>query len=263
MENINIGIINMIIANKIKNSYLTNESLTESKQYAQNLLVTIKNSPILQLEFEVYNNLNSKYIENESLATRYIDNNIKLFETYTIDELETEHNKLKDFVKTNSLTEGVTIAGEKTVLFNAIDYLIKESLNIPNQINVNKVHESYTTVLNHLMTPKNKVLNVEDIEMVNEEIIEIATNKFNQKYGQLDGDSKKLFQTLIKSTDEEKKSLLETYKAEGLAVLQNLNKENVKENVTRAIKKINEMKYNKENIDNDIIDLYELKRGLE
>jgi hypothetical protein len=44
--------------------------------------------------------------------------------------------------------------------------------------------------------------------------------------------------------------------------LNSINEENKSEKVEKTINKINEMKYNQETIDDDIIDLHELKQGL-
>ena len=54
MKNVNIGIANLIISNKLNESYINGELLAESKEAATNLLDVVKKSPILQLEFKVY-----------------------------------------------------------------------------------------------------------------------------------------------------------------------------------------------------------------
>ena len=84
MKNTNIGIANLVISNKLKESYFNNNLIEESKKLTTDFLDIVKSSPILQLEFKVFNNLDNKVIENDLIATRYIDSNIKLFEIYTI-----------------------------------------------------------------------------------------------------------------------------------------------------------------------------------
>jgi len=146
------------------------------------------------------------------------------------------------------------------LLYTAIDKLIIESLNDYGKIDVDAIHESFTIVLNHVKSAK--VMREENAEMINEEVIEIAVNKFNEKYESLNEDDKNLLQKLIKSTDGEKEELLESYKTESLVILERMNKESVKDSVTKAIQKIKEMVYNREKVDDDIISLYELKKEL-
>ena len=90
MENVNIGIANLIISNKLKESYFNDNLIVESKKIAKDFFDVVKESPVLQLEFKVFNNVENKHIENEQAATRYIDNNIKLFEIYTNEEIGEE-----------------------------------------------------------------------------------------------------------------------------------------------------------------------------
>lgn len=258
MENINIGIINMIISNQLKESYFNSDLLVETNTNTNKFFNIIKESPILQLEFKIYKNIDNKHIENEILATRYIDNNINLFEIYTIEELETERAKLKEFM----IDESKLLDDDKVKLYNSIDNLIKESLQHHANVNVDVVHESFATVLKHIKEPKINLLENDDVGLINEEVLEIAIEKFNKKYELLDENDKKLFQKLIKANDSGKKEIFETQKKESLETLEKLNKDNVKDNVTKVIQKINEMKYNKDKIINDIVDLYELKKEL-
>lgn len=258
MKNINIGIVNLLISNKLKDSYFSNSLNEESKKITTNFFDVVKNSPILQLEFNVFNNLENKYIENDVLATRYIDNNIKLFEVYTIDEIKRENSKL------NSLINEECVDEDKIKLYNAIDSLIQESLNDYDKINVDNIHESFTIVLNHIKEPKNKVINedINNTEYVNEEVIEIAIDKFNEKYEGLNEEDRTLLIKLIKSTKKEKQQLLEEYKTQNLTLLEAVNISNYNEGVSKAITKINEMKYNSQTVEDDIISLHELKKGL-
>ena len=262
MKNVNIGIANLIISNKLKNSYFNNNLIEESKAFTSDFFSVVKNSPVLQLEFKVFDNIENKHIENEIAATRYIDNNIKLFEVYTIQEIDRERAKLNEFIG----EEIVPIDDDKVRLYEAIDELITESLSIPENIDVDKIHESFAYVLNHIRESKNKLIESVDVEIINEDIIEdiieLAISRYNNKYDSLNEDDRNLLQTLIKSDDKQKRTVLENYKSENLALLEKVNGESVKDNITKAIQKINEMKYDKEKVIDDIISLHELKQDL-
>jgi hypothetical protein len=258
MKNANIGIANLIISNKLKESYFNQNLIEESKKLAFDFLDIVKNSPILQLEFKVFNNIENKHIDSDLTATRYIDNNIKLFEIYTIKEIDAEREKLKSFIG-EAL---IPIDNKKVMLYHAIDNLIRETLNNPDDVNVDIIHESFTIVLNHIKENKKVIVESVENKQVNEEIIEIAVDKFNQKYDTLNEDDKNLLQKLIKSNVEQKKELLESYKNENLIILESVNKDSIKTSITTAISKINEMSFNPEKVDDDIISLHELKISL-
>jgi hypothetical protein len=228
----------------------------ETQEKAAKLLDVVKSSPILQLEFKVFDNIEHKHITNEALAIKYIEDNVKLFEVYTIDEIEAEHDKLKSFVN-----ESVQVDDKKTKLFEAVFTLVEESLMDNENIDVDKMHESFEYVLNHIKTNEPKPQK-QVPENLNEEVIEIAINKFNDKYKNLSEDEVKLFKKLVEATDDEKKELFEEYKAENLQTLTSLSEANTSQKLEQSIEKINEMVFKPESADTDIVSLYELKKGL-
>jgi len=257
MKNVNIGIANLIVSNKLKDSYFSNKLIEESKAFTSDFISVVKESPILQLEFKVFDNIENKHIESELAATRYIDNNIKLFEVYTIEEIDAERAKLNKFLS----EEIVPIENKRVELYEAIDELITESLSNYDSVNVDKIHESFIIVLNHIREPKKALIeNNVNAELIDESIIEIAVGKYNEKYKSLDENDKNLLQALIKSDDKEE--LLENYKKECLVLLENINNNSVKENIDKAIQKVKEMKFSKEKVVDDIISLHELKKDL-
>lgn len=261
MKNTNIGIANLVVSNKLKDSYFNHSLIEESKKLTTDFFDVVKSSPILQLEFKVFNNLENKTIENELVATRYIDNNIKLFEVYTIAEIDAEREKLRPFI-----TEEIEDNGERVALYNAVDALITESLNDYDKIDVDDIHESFEIVLNHVKTPKVQTLTeAPEHKNVGEEVIEIAINKFNEKYDSLNESDKNLLKSLIKANKTEKQELLETYKSDCLTILERVDKdkdESKNTKIANAIRKIREMKYNSKTVNNDIIGLHEFKKEL-
>ena len=264
MENINIGIVNLVLSNKIRETYFSNEMINESKSLLSEFINVVKTSPILQLEFNVFDNIENKNIENELMATRYIDNNIKLFEVYTINEIDNERKKLKRFIGENSYNKN----SEKVKLYEAIDVLIHESINDYDKIDVDKMHEAFTLVLNHVRKPKRLDETTQEFEDISEEILEIAIHKFNERYSILSEDDKNLLNTLVQSDATQKLKLLETFKTETLSILNNYSSGNTDDEVKKAIGRINEMTYTidsddfKQKIDEDIIKLHELKKDL-
>lgn len=257
MKNINIGIVNLLVSTKLKDAYFNSILIEESKVMTNDFLDVIKNSPLLQLEFKVFNSIENKIIESEILAKDYIDEQIKLFEIYTIEEIDTEREKLIQFVSENVLPDD-----NKINLYQAIDNLINETLESPQNKDIDKMHESLVLVLEHIRTPKKALLENIDVELINEDIIEIGVRKFNEKYKELNEGDKDLLKKLIKLSDKEKESLLESMKSENLTILNGVDKKNAKDNIEKAINKINEMIYDKKDVDDNIIGLHELKKEL-
>ena len=222
-----------------------------------NFLEVVKNSPILQLEFRVFNSIDGKVIESEVLAKDYIDEQIKLFEVFTIEEIDAEREKLKQFIAEETQPDN-----DKVKLYEAIDTVINETLESYENTDIDKMHDAFVLVLEHVRTPKKALLENVDVEPLNEDVIEIAVGKFNEKYESLDESDKDLLKTLIKASTKEKKALLETYKTETLTILEGIDKDNVQDNIAKAIEKIKEMVYAEKNVDDNIIGLHDFKKEL-
>jgi hypothetical protein len=257
MKSINIGIVNLVVSKKLKDAYFSNSLIEESKEITNDFFNVVKNSPILQLEFKVFNNIENKHIENDLVATRYIDNNIKLFEVWTLQEVEKEHDKLKPF-----LTEDIQVDDNKVLLYIAIGNLIKESLSNYDTVDVDNIHESFTLVLDHVKSTKQSLTESIDTDIIDENVIEIAVDKFNARYESLIDGDKSLLQKLIKYDNNQKANLLEEYRKEDLTLLESIDKESVNDVKTQAVQKIKEMIFNPQTVDDDIINLHELKKDL-
>lgn len=257
MSNINVAIANLYVTKKVKDSYFNCSILEESKNISSDFLEVVKNSPILQLEYKVYNNIESKHIDNDLTAGKYIDNNIKLFEVFTLKEIEAEHKKLEKFVKNTKINE------DRYDLYTNIGVLINESLLDYKDVNVDNIHESFTYVLNYLKEPKPEPI---DSNLINENVIEIAINKFNEKYESLNEDDKSLLKKILKSNLAEKENIFDNIKKENLLILETVNKGEISEvtetKLSSTIKRISEMKFNKKTVDDDIIHLHEFKKRL-
>jgi hypothetical protein len=265
MKNTNIGIANLVISKKLKDSYFNHNLIEESKKLTTDFLDVIKGSPILLLEFNVFNNLENKHIENDLAATRYIDSNIKLFEVYTIGEIDKERLKLNGFVGEELPPFYDVSEQQKLKLYNAIDTLITESINDYDKIDVDAIHESFNLVLDHIKTPKTILIEDVNVKPINEEVLEIAIEKFNEKYDTLNEGDKNLLKRLLNSSDTEKEKLLEEYKTDNLNILEGIPKDSVEEKnnkIANAIRKIKEMKYGKNTINDNIIGLHEFKKEL-
>lgn len=259
MKATNIGIVKAIIAKKMSTDFLT-ENYNRSKSEANEFVNIIKNSPLLQLEFKVFNRLENKYISNDISATRYIDNNISLFEGYTQKDIDDEHNKINKFIDENvDLVES-----DKYDLYNAMNSLIYETLNKTNP-DVDLIHDSFTTVLNHVK--KEKLIKEEkSFELpkgINgQKLIEVALDKFSKKYESLDESDIKFIKTIVLSQENERKSIFEELKNENISLLGQTKKDGIEDKIHETISRINAMDFKNDSSIKDIMSLHELKKGM-
>jgi len=259
MKNIDVDIVKTNILNKLNESLLNDNILNESKENLNKFLDIVKNSPILQLEYKVFKNLKSKNIDNDIIATRYIDNNIKLFENYSKNDIINEHNKLNEFINESDINYNSL---NESILNLIFEVSKKDENDIPD---IDLIHESFLNVLNHIKNEK-KVIdeNFNNTQInYNNNIIEIAIDKFNKKYDNiLNEDDKNIFNKLIKSNKEEKKILLEELKNDTISILHTLKNDDINYKINESIEKIEKMLYNQKTVNDDIISLYELKNNL-
>lgn len=257
MKKVNIGIVKVYLANKLGESYLLNKTINESDAHVSDFVKTINESPILQLEFRVFDNIEKKHITNESAASRYIDSNVKLFEVYTLKELNAEHDKLLPL-----MAESGIIDSPKLRVYDAIDNLIVESLKKNSDVDVDIIDESFTIVLNHIMNNKPSAKK-EKLQIFNESVIEIAIDKFNERYDALEDSDRTLLSTLFTSNNSDKENIFETLKSDNIELLSKVEPDpSLGERIEKTINKLNEMKCNFETINEDIITLHELKQTL-
>jgi hypothetical protein len=260
MKAINIGIVKAIISQKMGDDFLTEGKVNNSKNDAKKLLNIVKNSPVLQLEFKVFDRLENKTISSDIAATRYIDNNLSLFENYSQEEIETEHQKLKNFVD-----ESVAFVDqEKYELYKSIGSLISETLNKKNP-DVDLIHESFTTVLGHIKKEK-PIVEEKTIELPTEidgeRLIEHALDKFTKKYESLNEEDLRLIKNIVLSSKDGRKSLFESLKTDNISLLESTQKDGMEDKIHETIDRINKMQFNNETSIKDIMSLHELKSNM-
>ena len=267
MENINlnnIGTANLILTSILVKSYINENFNDDNKNLLKEFYNLINESPILELELKVINNIENKSIKDNTLAMRYIDDNIKLFELYTIDDVKNERNKIKQILN-NIDDNNIIIDNEKIKLYEYIETLIDESLKYGDDVNVDALHESFEFVLNYLNNNENvndvKTSNI--LKNINEDVINIAINKFNDKYSKiLKEDDLMFFKKIVKSSLNDKKQIFEEYKNDNLNILKDLNLKTSNKKIEETVNKIKNMKFNPNTINSDLIKLYDLKLNL-
>ena len=257
----NIGIIKAFISNRLKNDFVKTGSLNESKELTNSFYSIIKNSPILKTQLNVFNNLENKSINNDVIATRYIDENISIFNRFTKEEVLNENKKLENYQ-----IDGFECNNSK--LYESIFNLILHNTKSDDLPNVDQIHESFVIVLDHIKTEKNEIINESNgidfnyIHFSSEEVIGLALKKFNEKYNNLDESERKILYAMTFGDDSEKQNVFESLKSESLELLENVDKHGIQDKINETIERINSMKFSNEDCIKNTISLYELKKNL-
>lgn len=259
----NIGVAKSIVSQKLMDSLMTQKNISESKKLAAKFFEIVKESPLLQLEFKIFNNLENQHITNDIYATRYVDNNINLFEQYSIEEIENEHKKLSGFISEDT----TTIDSEKISLYEGIENILLENAKkgLPD---VDLLHESFVNVVEYIKTNINEEENILESDTIgipeefNEKLIEMAVDKFNEKYSSLNEDELKLVQRLISLDNKGKEKLLIQLKEDIVHKLEEGDNNGIEDKVNITIDKVKKIQFTEATVIKDITNLYDFKKSI-
>jgi hypothetical protein len=266
-KKINFGYIKDGLVKNASSLYLNENKIDKTLKEFLNL---VKSSPILTLEFIIYKNIENKYISDDFLATRYIDENISMLKNFTKKEIKEENSKLDSF-----FNETHIVSDDKVKLYESIESIILENAKDSNYKDIDKIHGSFENILNYIKN-NNKNENIQENKTIFSEykdkylnidfIFNNAVKKFNEKYSHLSEDEKRLLKIMINEQDDQKENIFNEIVVETLnkidSLLKNEDDPSVSNKLVKVKEKINEMKFNKETLINDITKLNSLKENL-
>lgn len=276
----NFGTIKDIYAKFLINSYLTESKVKKHKNLYKNFIKTISENEILRTEFIVYKNIENGYFPSESSAIEYLKENISLFDKYRKEDIKKVNENLAQKLIVN--TKGYAVPGTK----HPTDICLIKSKNIHEALDtlitlekkaetINTLHESFEFVKKWLTTPKN-VLNEnykpgknlrENKKIDPNKFLDIAVEKYNEKYSTLGEEEKKVLKTIMSSNKNEKESLLKDMIKESITLINNALEEyggniDVKSKLLGAKDLLYNMEFNESTYGEDISKIYDLKQSL-
>jgi hypothetical protein len=190
---------------KIKNAF--NNLLIEAvvrkdpkdKQIFGSYVKAIKENKILKTQFLIYNNIENKVEENEFKANLFLQENLKLIEGFSKEEileantkLASKINDIPEVIENKELYENISTLIFTDRLSENIDAVVEATTNIIQFIKENKVNEA-----------------VEAIELPTSMLTSMMVEKYNTKYSTIDESEFKIIKSLIDSSDEVKKTVYE------------------------------------------------------
>lgn len=228
------------------------ENTSKYKKLYEEFLKTIKSSPILMLEYTIYENLKKHNLEyNESL--RFIEANISALSKIDKTELLKENKKLEKF----DLKE-IELSEDKLTLNQNIENVINESV-YKKITNVNKLHESVNFLIESLTKKEETKLEKTDKGFKVSHIFHLAKKKLEEKFSNLQPDEVEVISTFIKGDEKKKKSVFESYKKSTKNFLLN-EKDNISSEVlTETFDFIDTLEYSSETAINNLSKLFEIK----
>lgn len=257
----NFGFAKAIVSNKLGNEFL-NEGEVKSKDLVRKFLTIIKESDLLQQEFKIFETIENKHITNDALATRYIDETIKLFENFTKQEMFNAHESLSEFIDESF----IDLDPKKKKLYEALDTLLYEKAKGGNP-DIDAIHEAFESVLDYIKTnvptksdDNKSILIDESIDL--EDVVNKSIEKFNKKYSVLNEDQRTILNKLVFGNNDEKKELFESLKTENITILSQINKNGIEDKINESISRISKMEFNQDTLVKDVVSLCELKSNL-
>jgi len=242
------------IKSKLNKAYSQDliENTSKYKKLYEEFLKTIKSSPVLMLEYTIYENLKKHNLEyNESL--RFIEANISALSKIEKLELLNENKKLEKF----DLKE-IELSEDKIILNNNIENVINESV-FKKITNVNKLHESVNFLIESLTKKDESKLEKTDKGFKVTHIFNLAKKKLEERFSNLQPDEVEVISTFIKGDEKKKKTVFESYKKSTKNHLLN-EKDNISSEVlTETFDFIETLEYNSETAINNLSKLFEIK----
>lgn len=194
---------------KIKNTFA--EILAEGislndlnkKKLFKKYLKMLKESNILKTQFLVYENIEKVVEEDQFSANLIVTENLNLLNKFNKQDIINENKKLIFLLGDVELNESYD--ENLSLLHESISNLIFLE-KTPKT--VNEFSKNVKTVLNHVMSNKDKVI-TESYDIPNSMLSSILVEKYNEKYADISETEKNVLKLFLESTDSDDK--LKTY----------------------------------------------------
>ena len=153
--------------------------------------------------------------------------------------------------------------GDKKELYESIHNLITLEKKAET---INTLHESFEYVKNWLTTPK-EIVETKKPKVNANKFLNVAVEKYNEKYSTLSEEDKKVLKTIMSSNNEEKETLLKDMVKESITLINSALKEygsnlEVKSKLLEAKDVVYNIEFNENTYKEDISKIYDLKKSL-
>jgi hypothetical protein len=251
---------------KIKNTF--NNLIVEgifkkddkSRKIFKKYLKTIKESEVLKTQFLIYNNIENKIDKDQFSASLYVNENIKLLESFDKKKIISENNKLLKLLGDSKLESDYDLNALHESISNLI-FLNRTAKNI------DKITSEIKNVSNFILSNKEKQIS-ENTYIPNSMLTNILIQNFNEKYKSIDEIEKLFLNNLVDGNFESRKEVYIKLTEDCINLIEKKLNENTTDNVEKFEKvktKLSEdiNKLNNDNLIEKLSKIIELKNNLE
>lgn len=230
----------------------------------------VKDNPLLKVQYLIYKNIENGHFSKDYLAERYLNQNIGMISNFDFEEILSTNKDFRFKILNNTHVQSTS---DNAKLYESIHTLIKAKTSKGYNL-FDEENQAYEYVINHLtrqLEPSGDLNESkgEELEMPSllswKYVTEVAVNNFNQRYSHLNEDEQNLVRILT-SDENYKRNYLEDLKSENLTAIESLlatsKDDEMKSDLNMFKAKILSLNEGS-NIDESIINLYELKGNLQ
>jgi hypothetical protein len=248
------SIYNEVLSEGIVNNDGTNKVLF--KQY----LKLLKEDKCLRDQFNVYHKLEVAFDSDKFRALDYVNETVSLLSKYTPKQIAESNSKLLSLLGNKEIKPNISDTQER--LYESISTLITTKKTSKT---IDKIVEAKHNVINHI----NNNIIVPTIDegygLPNSVLSEIAVEKFNDNYSDLNESEKALIKLVIDGDDKVKSEYYEDTIKECITLVNTKLKESsgdVKEKLLSVKENLLDRTYISETFINDVSKVLELKKVL-
>jgi hypothetical protein len=223
------------------------------KQYIK----TIKENEGLNTQFNVYYNIESKIESDKFKALEYVNECISLLDEFDKKQIKESNKKLANAI----LSESFEIDDIRESLYNNIDTLI---FTKKTHKTIDQIVEAKTAIVDYILANTKKEIG-EGYGLPNSTLAEIAVDKFNEEYTELDESDVSAVNAVISTNQSEKENFYKESIKECLTLVNTKISESsgdIKEKLLSTKENLLNRTYNTESFVSDISKILELKKHL-
>jgi hypothetical protein len=254
----NFGKLNNAFSEVLAESFTKKDK--ETKKLFQEYLKVLKENKILKTQFLIYKNITNQCGNNDFKIQQFVTESVNLMNQFKTNEIKEANDKLLKILGENS--KYLELDYKVKELHENIDKLIRLSNN-KNPNNINELVEAFDFVVNYIKTNEPKEETKETF--VTEAVAQLAVQKFNEKYSNIDESEYKILKTIIESTEDGKKDIFKSSITECVDLIDEQLKESdieTKDKLLKVKDKLLRMSYNEESFIEDVKKIVELKKDL-
>ena len=256
---VNFGVVKNQVAQRVGQLRLRGDK-TGAEALCQDFLSTVKQSPVLMLEYVTFRNLEKNSGFPTTQAYQYIDDHVRLLGRYDRVDIMRENAKLGRFLGENYLPP------QELLLTESIQTLILETASRQNGAipDVDALHQALHTVAEHVsQEPAGPSPIQEEIQLTElpkgvtfEQVFALAYGNLVERVQQLPDKHRLIVETVLRGTEAEKTVLFEEMCRE---VATQLDAMQLDVDLLREAKQeLNSMMYNPATLADDIVRLTDL-----